>query len=85
MPYIKGVVHEVDFASFLGYYAYLSFYFSARGGHYLIQMKYGAMALLLASFLSALAFVLNADNDALPYVDTTLGQDVTAAVLNELQ
>ena len=33
----------------------------------------------------ALAFVLNADNDALPYVDTTLGQDVTAAVLNELQ
>ena len=49
----------VDFASFLGYYAYLSFYFSARGGHYLIQMKYGAMALLLASFLSALAFVLS--------------------------
>jgi len=33
----------------------------------------------------ALAFVLNADNDALPYVDTTLGQDVTAAVLNELK
>jgi outer membrane protein len=33
----------------------------------------------------ALAFVLNADNDALPYVDSVLGQDVTAAVLNELK
>lgn len=33
----------------------------------------------------ALAFVLNADNDALPYVDSVLGQDITAAVLNELK
>lgn len=59
MPAFFLTAPLVDFASFLGYYAYLSFYFSEKGGHYLMQMKYGAMALLLASFLSAMAFVLS--------------------------
>lgn len=59
MPAFFLTAPLVDFASFLGYYAYLSFYFSAKGGHYLIQMKYGAMCLLLASALSAMAFVLS--------------------------
>lgn len=43
------------FASFLGYYAYLSFYFSERGGHFLLPMRYGAFALLAALALTALA------------------------------
>ena len=49
----------VGFASFLGYYAYLSFYFSERGGHYLIEMKYGAYALMAALLLTALGFALS--------------------------
>ena len=47
----------VGFASFLGYYAYLSFYFSERGGHYLIGMWYGSYALLAALLLSFLGFL----------------------------
>lgn len=49
----------VGFASFLGYYAYLSFYFSARGGHYLLYMYYGSYALLAALFLTALGYALS--------------------------
>ena len=47
------------FASFLGYYAYLSFYLSERGGHYLLQMKYGAYALLAAMGLTGLALAVS--------------------------
>lgn len=47
------------FASFLGYYAYLSFYLSERGGHYLLQMKYGAYALLAALALTGLALAVS--------------------------
>ncbi len=49
----------VDFASLLGYYAYLSFYFSDRGGHYLLPMWYGSYALLAALLLALLGFLFS--------------------------
>lgn len=54
----------VCFASFLGYYAYLSFYFSERGGHYLLYPYYGSYALLLAMVLTAICFALSVSGKA---------------------
>ena len=47
------------FASFLGYYAYLSFFLSIRGGHFLLPMKYGAYALIAALALTGLALAVS--------------------------
>ena len=49
----------VCFASFLGYYAYLSFYFSEKGGHFLLYLYYGSYALLLALLLTGIGFALS--------------------------
>ncbi len=56
MPPLFLTAPLVCFASFLGYYAYLSFYFSARGGHYLLYLYFGSYALLAALALTALGF-----------------------------
>ena len=49
----------VCFASFLGYYAYLSFYFSERGGPYLLYLSYGSYALLAALVLTGIGFAMS--------------------------
>lgn len=49
----------VCFASLLGYYAYLSFYLSPIGGHYLLYMSYGSYALLGALALTILGYLLS--------------------------
>ena len=49
----------VCFASFLGYYAYLSFYFSERGGHYLLYVDRGSWALLAAVAFTILGYLLS--------------------------
>ncbi|MBR3474340.1 MAG: conjugal transfer protein TraL [Oscillospiraceae bacterium] len=49
----------VVFASFLGYFAYMSFYIPGMQPHYLLPMKYGAIALMAAMVLTALALVLS--------------------------
>ena len=59
MPALFPVAPLVEFASFLGYYAYLSFYFSPQGGHYLLPMSKGSYALLAALALTGLAFALS--------------------------
>lgn len=56
MPSLFLTAPLVDFASFLGYYAYLSFYFSEKGGHFLLYMYYGAYALIAALILTAIGF-----------------------------
>lgn len=45
----------VEFASFLGYFAYMSFYIEGMQPHYLLPMQYGAIALLIALGLAACA------------------------------
>ena len=57
MPGLLLTAPLVDFASFLGYYAYLSFYFSEKGGHFLLFMYYGSYALIAALILTAIGFL----------------------------
>lgn len=57
MPALFLTAPLVEFASFLGYYAYLSFYFSEKGGHFLLYMYYGAYALIAALILTAIGFL----------------------------
>ncbi len=59
MPAFFLTAPLVCYASFLGYYAYLSFYFSERGGHFLLTMDHGARALLGALALTALALAMS--------------------------
>ncbi len=56
MPSLFLTAPLVEFGSFLGYYAYLSFYFSEKGGHFLLYMYYGAYALIAALVLTAIGF-----------------------------
>jgi hypothetical protein len=57
MPALFLTAPLVEFASFLGYYAYLSFYFSEKGGHFLLYMYYGAYALIAALILTGIGFL----------------------------
>lgn len=59
MPPFFFTAPLVGFASFLGYFAYLSFYFSERGGHFLLPMKFGAFALLAALALTGIALAMS--------------------------
>ncbi len=59
MPSLFLAAPLVGFASFLGYYAYLSAYFTEQGAHYLIYMDKGSYALLGALVLSALGLALS--------------------------
>ena len=49
----------VEFASILGYYAYLSGYVGQRQARYLLGMEYGALSLLAVLILTAFALVLS--------------------------
>ncbi len=64
MPSLFLTAPLVDFASFLGYYAYLSFYFSEKGGHFLLYMYYGAYALIAALILTAIGFAWSTASSA---------------------
>ncbi|MFA6727119.1 MAG: OmpH family outer membrane protein [Prevotella sp.] len=68
--------------------------FREQSKRLLKQAEQNAMAPLKASIAAAvskigkqqgLAFVLNTDNDAVPYIDTSLGIDITAALESALQ
>ena len=64
MPPLLLTAPLVEFASFLGYYAYLSFYFSDKGGHFLLYMYYGSYALLAALLLTAIGFAWSTASSA---------------------
>ena len=49
----------VEFASFLGYFAYLSRYLSPKGAHYLLYMYYGSYALLAALVLAVFGYLIS--------------------------
>ncbi|MCH4182092.1 MAG: OmpH family outer membrane protein [Prevotella sp.] len=68
--------------------------FREQSKRLLKQAEQNAMAPLKASIAAAvskigkqqgLAFVLNTDNDAVPYIDTSLGIDITATLESALQ
>lgn len=69
-PMLLPVAPLVGFASFLGCYAYMSFYpfpsnpaisefFAGKGPRYLLPMQYGAVALLIAIAMTALGFAFS--------------------------
>ena len=64
MPSLFLTAPLVEFASFLGYYAYLSFYFSEKGGHFLLFMNYGAYALIAALVLTGIGFAWSTASSA---------------------
>ncbi|GAA6529793.1 MAG: OmpH family outer membrane protein [Prevotella sp.] len=68
--------------------------FKEQSKHLLDQAEQNAMAPLKASVTAAvskigkqqgLAFVLNTDHDAVPYIDTSLGVDITTALESALR
>ena len=70
MPALLPVAPLVELGSFLGYYAYLSFYpsascpllsnfFAGKGPRYLIPMRYGALAMLIALALTGLGLLFS--------------------------
>jgi Gpi18-like mannosyltransferase len=64
MPSLFLTAPLVEFGSFLGYYAYLSFYFSEKGGHFLLFMYYGAYALIAALVLTGIGFAWSTASSA---------------------